>query len=278
MPRAEVLRGCLHTDAITEVGVHVAGAHGHEATVVALVDEQAPAAAAPRVERAEHPQGIGIADVVRALGAALASVVEHRAGPADPDVVPPDRGESERAVVPRVGVRPDPERRRVQQPDRAREDALAGEAPARQVVGDLRPEVRQALREDLDPAELLGRSPLVPPVVVAVLRASCRVDADRLDVSRRGRGRSTRRSTRAGSPARRSARGWPRRGSDRRDRRRSGNPGPAPGGGRRGRAAGSAGAGSRPRLGREREGARRLRRRAPPILPHPRSAHQPLSA
>ena len=77
----------------------------------------------------------------------------------------------------------DAEEAAIEQPHRAREHALAGDALASEVRVDLPPHAGQGAREVDHLVELLLVAPLAPAAVVDVLLAATRVDSRRLDVA-----------------------------------------------------------------------------------------------
>src|SRR4029078_318562 len=116
---------------------------------------------------------VGEVDVV--LDAALAAKREAYAAAADVNVSVPERRQPERAVGARVLVVADANERLLEQLDDEREDLVARQARAPEILGRPPPDRRQRLREADHAVVLRVVANRAPARMIAVLLASARV-------------------------------------------------------------------------------------------------------
>ena len=135
------------------------------------------------LQRSDDGGDPGVGDLLDPTLAALGAVVEPDDVARRPDVVPPDRREPERPVVPRVRLRADAEQGEIQQPHGRGEGLLARQVPPPEVRGHALADLRQPMREGQHPVELLGVPTGAPPLVVQVLAPAGGVGPRRLEVS-----------------------------------------------------------------------------------------------
>jgi hypothetical protein len=141
------------------------------------------AAAAPLTELL-HQSGDGsVPDDLDPALSALRLVVEDDLVAGDGDVALPHRRDAVGLIFLRVVLGPDPEKAAVEKPDSTGKHPLAGDVALAQVPLHLVPQLGERPTEVEHRAELLLVSTLAPAVVVAVLLASPRVHAGRLDVA-----------------------------------------------------------------------------------------------
>src|SRR5205085_8154764 len=95
------------------------------------------------------------------------------------------RREAEGAVRGRVALAADPEQPQIEQPERARENALANQPAPRQILDRALTKRRQRASEPDHLVELLAVAVLAPTLVVEILLASRVVLPGRLDVAHR---------------------------------------------------------------------------------------------
>lgn len=147
------------------------------------VPEQRPAAPRPPLQGAKRRQHHRVGDRLDVSLPALRAIVEHGLPALEVEVLAPERREAVGLVLLRVALAPDAEEAEVEQPDRAREDALAHEAPASEVLVEALAKAGQRRGEVEHPVELHAVLAFAPSVVVAVLLAPGSVDSGCLDVA-----------------------------------------------------------------------------------------------
>jgi hypothetical protein len=122
------------------------------------------------------------------VAAALALEDEADGCASDLDVPTAERGQAERPVLLRVLLVADAHERGLQKLDDGCHDLLSGQTLAAQVAGDSSANAWQNPSEAEHPSELVLVAHLAPARVVAVLLASSRIAAGRLQVAARTRG------------------------------------------------------------------------------------------
>ena len=186
VPGSEVLGREAVTRELLHVRVDVLRTHVAPPRAVA-VREQLGVLVAAALQRPDDGGDLGVRDLLDPPLAALGAVVEPDEVARRADVVPPDRREPERSVVPGVGLGAHAEQGEVEQPHGHRERLLARQVPALEIGRHALAHLGQPVREGQHPVELLGVSPGAPALVVQVLPPSGGVGPRRLQVAQRVR-------------------------------------------------------------------------------------------
>jgi hypothetical protein len=194
--------------------VEVLGAHVVPAAAPGAVDEQVLPAAAAAQQPAHQPVHPRVGQPQGALDAALGEVLELHRAPAQADVVAPQRGQPERAllvaVAGRVLVAAGPEHTDVEHPHPAREHPLLRQPARVEAAHHLRADVGHPAAQVEHPLVLHEVAGGAPQVVVAVLAAPaasvptawmCPVGSGEIQTSRHAGGmtRALSRATTSGS-------------------------------------------------------------------------------
>src|SRR5690349_10596085 len=184
MPGAEVLGGVVASGYLAEVVVDVRRGDVVPARPAPVDEQLVPAVPAPPQAPDDRAHLI-LGHRLLALLGPLGRILEHQLALAQRDVLLPDGGQAEGAVLLRVLLAARPEEPEIDQADRSRENPVPGQAPALHVTADDLADARQHGSEVPDPIVLSLIPLLTPQVVVPVLAASGRVGADGLDVAQR---------------------------------------------------------------------------------------------
>src|SRR6185437_5220685 len=158
MPGAEVLGGVVAAGYLAEVIVDVRRGDVVPARPAPVDEQLVPAVPAPPQapdDRAHLILGYRLFALLGPLG----RILEHQLAMGKRDVLLPDGGQAEGAVLLRVLLAARPEEPEIDQADRSRENPVPGQAPALQVTADDLADARQRGPEVPDPV-VLGLVPL----------------------------------------------------------------------------------------------------------------------
>jgi hypothetical protein len=169
VPGPEVLGGDVAADNLAEVGVDVGATDVAPGAELVAEGEQFLARVVAGEQLLDDGADVGVDEGLQPVLAALRGVLEHDDVTIDADVLAAHRGEAERAVVLGVLLAADPEEAEVEQPERAGQHAVAGQAVLGEVLVDLLTRAGQPVGHGENPLVLLGITLLAPRVVVAVL-------------------------------------------------------------------------------------------------------------